>query len=1158
MKAFSPTRAPAWTRMLLLGALVLLALRPTSAATPTTATIVGNLQSELGCASDNDPACTGTRLTYDANDDVWQRTLDVPAGTWSYRVALDDGNGGTYGAGGALDGQALTLTLAAPASVKFYYDNKTRHITVSTLNRPDRSTYFTVTAPGNFQSELGCPGDWQPDCLRSMLQDADGDGVYTLTTTALPAGNYEGKVAINESWDENYGEGGARGGSNLGFAVPSDNAEVRFRFNSTNNTLSITIPGAPAGNIGRARAHWLTPDTLAWPLAEVPEGAVAKLHYDADGAMTLLSTGVQGGASFTLTRDPAGLSAALKAKFPHLASAAAFKLPTAELSRVPAILKGQIALSLTSAAGEPLDATSAQFPGVLDELYTYSGQLGVVWNNGVPTLRVWAPTARGVKLLLFNDSNPATPPTEVAMQAGDKGTWSATGDASWKDRFYLYEVQVYVRATNRVETNRVTDPYSVSLSMNSQRSQIVDLSDAALKPQGWDTLRKPALAAPEDIVLYELHVRDFSINDQTVPEPRRGTFLAFAEQNANGMRHLARLARAGVTHVHLLPAFDIATINEDRSQLKQPAGDLAAMAPNSDQQQAAVHSVRDEDGFNWGYDPYHFDVPEGSYSTNPDGSARILEFREMVKGLSGAGLRTVMDVVYNHTNSSGQNSTSVFDRIVPGYYHRLNSDGNVETSTCCQNTASEHAMFEKFMVDSFVHWAKVYKVDGFRVDLMGHHMKVNMEKVRDALRALTVARDGVDGSSLYVYGEGWNFGEVANNQRGVNATQLNLPGTGIGTFTDRLRDAARGGGPFNHPSEQGFISGLFDSPNSHPQGNADDQRSRLLHYQDLIRVGLAANLADYELVNQRGERVKGSAVDYNGSPAGYAKDPSETINYVSAHDNETLFDAVQLKAPASASLEDRVRMSNLGVSLVALAQGIPFFHAGDELLRSKSMDRNSYNSGDWFNKMDFTYESNNWGVGLPPQGENGRFWEVMGPLLANPALKAGRPQITRALEHFEEMIRIRKSTPLFRLRTAEEVQKKVRFFNSGPTPVPGLVVMGLSDEQATDGVKYVVVVFNANQGKQEYSLSSYAGLDFKLHPVQAESTDPVVRDASFNTASGTFTVPGRSTAVFISSGNRESPPAQGCACNGTGSAGFGALGLLGALALLVRRRRAVV
>jgi pullulanase-type alpha-1,6-glucosidase len=1072
---------------------------------PTRVTVVGDFQSELGCAGDNDPACEATGLTYDASDRVWQGTFTVPAGTWRFRVALNGSASETHGGPQNAD---LVFTQAAAGQVKFYYEHASHYV-------QSTRTGFVAVSPGSFQSELGCPGDWQPDCLRSMLKDTDGDGIYTFSTSALPAGAYECKVALNESWDVNYGQNGVPGGANIGFSVPTNNAAVNFAWDSESRELTVVVDGELAGNIQLARAHWVSQDTLAWdPARPVPEGSSFQLHFDAAGGLTLTPAGVEGGESVALTRDPAGLSAAQRERFPHLAGFLALKVAQADLERVPALLKGQLAVSVKNAQGELLDATGLQLAGVLDALYTFDGALGVTFAGGVPTLRVWAPTARSVSLLLFDDSAPATQPQRVPMTAGAQGTWSVTGNGSWYGRYYLYEVEVFVRRENAVRVNRVTDPYSVSLSTNSLRSQIVDLKDPALQPTGWARLPKPPLAAPEDIVLYELHVRDFSINDTSVPAAERGTFKAFARGN-RGTQHLSRLSQAGVTHVHLLPAFDIATINENRAERQEPAGDLSSYAPDSTQQQAAVNAVADLDGFNWGYDPFHYTVPEGSYSTQPDGPTRTLEFREMVQSLNTRGLNVVMDVVYNHTASAGQDARSVLDRIVPGYYHRLNADGNIETSTCCQNTATEHAMMEKLMVDSLVTWARDYKVDGFRFDLMGHHMRSNMLRVRAALDALTLERDGVDGRRIYLYGEGWNFGEVANNARGVNATQLNMPGTGIGTFSDRLRDAARGGGPFSGLQEQGFISGLFHTPNGTNQGSSQDQRGRLLHFMDLIRVGLAANLRDYAFTNNQGTRVTGAQVDYNGQPAGYALDPQEIITYVSAHDNETLFDAVQLKAPLETPMSERVRMHNMGMSLVALGQGIPFFHAGDELLRSKSLDRNSYNSGDWFNKLDWTYNSNNWGVGLPPARDNESNWPLFGSLLATPSLKPSPGDIQRALEHFEEMLRIRKSTPLLRLRTAADVQRQVTFENVGPGQIPGLIVMTVQGPPKLARER-VVVLFNASNRAHVFSSSVHRGMALKLHPAHMQSTDSRVRQATFTSSNGTFLVPPRTTVVFVS------------------------------------------
>jgi pullulanase len=288
-------------------------------------------------------------------------------------------------------------------------------------------------------------------------------------------------------------------------------------------------------------------------------------------------------------------------------------------------------------------------------------------------------------------------------------------------------------------------------------------------------------------------------------------------------------------------------------------------------------------------------------------------------------------------------------------------------------------------------------------------------------------------------------------------------------------------------------------------------------------VGLAANLRDVRLVDREGKDVSGAEVPYNDQRAGYALDPRENVVYVSAHDNETLFDAIQLKAPRSASIADRVRMNNLAVSLVALSQGVPFFHAGDDMLRSKSMDRNSYNSGDWWNALDFTGTSNNWGVGLPP-GENEKNWPVMRPLLGDPALAPRREHIFASGEHFREMLRIRRSSRLFRLRTAAEVLRHVSFLNTGPDQVVGVIALVLDNrgaERLADGYDRIVVLFNARKDEAVLVAEALRGTSLKLHEVQAASADPVVRLSRFDAASGRFTVPARTTAVFVErSGSR--------------------------------------
>jgi pullulanase-type alpha-1,6-glucosidase len=1078
---------------------------------PSSVTIAGSLQSETGCSGDWQPDCATTHLTLDASDDVWQGTFDVPAGNWEYKAALNDSWDENYGANATRNGANIGLNLASPGAVKFYYSHQTHWVA-------DNRSKVIAVAPGSFQSELGCPGDWQPDCLRSWLQDPEGDGIYSFRTSALPAGDYEVKVALNESWDVNYGAGGVPNGPNIAFTVPAACREMFFSYDPNSHVLTVSAEGAPRGDLRRARAHWLSDDTIAWDLPGATSAWTASLHYAPDGGLSLGPDGVSGGTTIPLTYDPAGLSAAFKAAFPHLAGYKAFRLPADRLAEVPTALKGQLAVSAADANGTPADATALQIPGVLDDLFAYDGPLGVTFAHGQPTVRLWAPTARSVKLQLFSTSSAPAPEAVFDMTLdASTGVWSVGGQRAWAGRFYKYEVEVYVRSTGKVERNVVTDPYSVSLSRNSSRSQIVDLDSRDWMPPGWRSLHKPPLGAPEDIVLYELHVRDFSASDPAVPPALRGTFRAFTV-DSHGTRHLRSLAQAGLTHVHLLPSFDIATIEEDKSKWKDP-GDLSAYSPDSEEQQAKVMAVANEDAYNWGYDPWHYTVPEGSYAIQPDGADRILEFRQMVQGLDRLGLRVVMDVVYNHTTASGQNAKSVLDRIVPGYYHRLNAEGQVEQSSCCENTASEHHMMEKLLVDSVLTWAKHYKVDGFRFDLMGHHMKRNMVKLRQALDALTPERDGVDGSKVYLYGEGWNFGEVANGARGENAIQRNMAGTGIGTFNDRIRDGARGGGPFSGIQEQGFLTGLFVDPNGTDQGSPQDQRARLLERMDWIRVGLAGNLADYSFEDRSGHTVHGRDVDYNGQPAGYTTDPQEVINYVEAHDNDTLFDAIQLKAPVDSTMAERVRMQNLGLSLLAFGQGVPFIHAGAELLRSKSLDRNSYNSGDWFNRLDYTAQHNNWGVGLPPASDNQSNWPVMKPLLGNPALEPVRDDLLRARAHLLEVLAIRKSSPLFRLRTGEQVQERLRFYNTGPDQVPGLIAFGLADEETGPHSPFalVVVLLNAAPETKTLEVPELARRHLRLHPVQSASADPVVRTAGFHRASGTFTVPGRTAAVFVAS-----------------------------------------
>ncbi|RZS90368.1 pullulanase-type alpha-1,6-glucosidase [Motilibacter rhizosphaerae] len=1089
-----------------------------SAAGPDTAvvqsssvTLAGDLDSEMGCTKDWQEDCAAAHLTK-RSDDVWSASFDLPAGSFAYKVAIDDSWDENYGAGASKGGGNIPLVVPAGGKrVTFFYDTRTHWVT-------DDVSSPIVTAAGSFQSELGCTADWSPDCLRSWLQDPDGDGTYTYSTTSIPAGSYETKATVGLGWDEDYGAGGTAGGANIPFTVAADGLRTTFSYDGKSHVLTVTTASAAAKpDLTRQKAYWIDRDTIAWKAGDDPQLSSFRLYTAPDGGLGVDDTDLPGGTSVGLTYDPAGLSAAQKAAFPFLAGYDVLRLPHGwHASDAQAYLTGQLAVARFDDLGHVVDATGLQTSGVIDDVYRSAAgrTLGQTWKGSSGSIALWAPTAKSVELQVFSSATSSAPSTTLALVRDGDGVWTGKVPSAWKGSYYLFDVHVLVPETGKVESNVVTDPYSLGLSKDSTRSLFVDLADASLEPRGWDSLVKPPLLKPEDQSIYELHIRDFSISDPTVPAAHRGTYEAFADTSSAGMEHLRELATSGLTTVHLLPALDFSSVEEDKAQQQQPACDLASYAPDSDQQQACVTAVAGKDGFNWGYDPAHYTTPEGSYATDPDGARRTREFRDMVAALNRVGLRTVMDVVYNHTTDSGQAGTNDLDRIVPGYYHRLDASGAVETSTCCANTATEHLMTGKLLEDSVLTWATAYKVDGFRFDLMGHQPKALMVDLRRKLDALTPAKDGVDGKRVYLYGEGWNFGEVANDARFVQATQANMAGTGIGTFDDRLRDGVRGGGPFDaDPRIQGFASGLYTDPNGDAvNGTADQQRAALLHDEDLVKVGLSGSLKDYSFTSSSGKTVTGAQVDYNGSPAGYTSDPQEGVQYVEAHDNETLFDALAYKLPQSTPMAARVRMQTLALATTALSQGVSFWHAGGDTLRSKSFDSNSFDSGDWFDVLDPTYATNGFGRGLPPKASNGAKWSYMQPLLADPALEPTKADILSAKAQAESLLRIRSTSPLLHLGTAALVQQKLSFPATG---TPGVIVMRLDDTVGPDvdpALRGMVVVFNATPSATVQTVPG-AGAGWSLSPVQAAGSDPVVRAAS---ASGSaFSVPARTVAVFV-------------------------------------------
>ena len=1077
---------------------------------PTAVSVPGSFNAAIGCPGDWQPDCPAAQLSRRSNNDVWARTVHLDAGAYEYKAALNMTWDVSYGLHGGGDNIPLVVP-AGGADVTFYYDELTHWVTADV-------TAPLVTAAGSFQSELGCPADWSPDCLRSWLEDPDGDGTFTFTTTAIPAGDYEVKAAVGLSWTVNYGADGALGGANIAFTVAKNGNPTTFSYDSQTHVLTVSAAsGLPS--ITAPKAYWLAANYLAWDLGGRPAGTSYALYAAPEGGLAVTDTGVTGGTGYPLTVDPNGLPASVRATFPAQAGLGALRLDGVSRATVKRLLRGQVAVVALDAYGVPVAGSGLQIPGVLDDVYAAANtaKLGLTWKRSRPSLALWAPTARSVSLKVYRSGADSAAVATVPMTRSSRtGVWSVRGRQAWRGRYFLYQVRVFVPETGKVETNLVTDPYSVGLSENSTRSMFVDLADRSLAPKHWAKLHKPKV--PVDQAITELHLRDFSVSDPTVPATHRGTYEAFTDRKSQAVKYLRGLSKAGMTTVHLLPLADFATIDEDASTWVTPDCDLASYPPDSTQQQACVKPTLSKDGFNWGYDPLHWTTPEGSYSTRPDGSARTREFRDMVGAINRNGQRVVMDVVYNHTTDAGQGGRNDLDKIVPGYYHRLDPSGNVYSSTCCPDTATEHTMMGKLMVDSVLTWATEYKVDGFRFDLMGHQPKALMVELRHRLDRLTSRRDGVDGKSIYLYGEGWNFGEVADNALFVQATQQNMAGTGIGTFNDRIRDAVRGGGPFDtDPRIQGFGSGLFTDPNGvAANGSTAEQKARLLASMDLIKVGLSGNLADYTFLDRTGATTTGAGVDYNGQPAGYTSQPHEAINYVDAHDNETLYDGLTYKLPADTSMADRIRMQTLALSTTAFSQGVSFWQTGSDALRSKSFDGNSYDSGDWFNVLDPSLQTNGFGRGLPVSSTDK--WVYAQPLLADPALKPTPADLRQAEAQSRTLLRIRAERPLLRLGSARLVEQKLTFPIGGPDQTPGVITMRIDDtvgRRVDHRVRGMVVVFNAGDTATTQTVAAAAGQRYRLDPLQRRGSDPVVKRAAYDGATGGFTVPARTVAVFL-------------------------------------------
>lgn len=527
------------------------------------------------------------------------------------------------------------------------------------------------------------------------------------------------------------------------------------------------------------------------------------------------------------------------------------------------------------------------------EQFKYDGELGAIYSSEKTDFLMWDPAADSVKLNLYGTDGEAykcPAKDSIEMKKENNGIWKASVDGNLDGCYYNYIVTIDGKE------NEITDPYAKAVGINGIRSMVVNLQKT--NPEGWNEDKRPELKNPTDATIYEMHIRDFSIDENSgVNIEYRGKYKGVWQENTTipgtdiktGIAHLKEL---GINTVQIMPSFDFRSIDETKTDNSQ---------------------------YNWGYDPQNYSAPEGSYSMNPyDGKMRITEFKEMVKELHKNGIKVVMDVVYNHT---GATEDSLFNLAVPGYYYRQDDKGAFSNGSGCGNeTASDRYMVRKLIVDSVKYWASEYHIDGFRFDLMAVHDIDTMKEIRTEL-------DKID-KSILVYGEGWTGGtsSLDSSKQSLKANIAEFGEMQIGAFSDDLRDGLKGN--------------VFDD-------NDDAFLLGRANCEDTIKFGIVASTQH--------DGIDYSSVNYSKKP--WANEPYQTINYASCHDNMTLWDKLNTtgKDLSKSELIDRNKMS---AAIVLTSQGIPFMQAGEEFARTKTnedgtFNGNSYNSPDSVNKLDW-------------------------------------------------------------------------------------------------------------------------------------------------------------------------------------------------------------
>ena len=573
----------------------------------------------------------------------------------------------------------------------------------------------------------------------------------------------------------------------------------------------------------------------------------------------------------------------------------------------------------------------------------FGNDLGALIIDDKTQFKVWAPNSTAVFLNLYNDGECGSPYEIATMQKQEKGVWTATISKNLDGVFYTYTFEY---GGHRTET---IDIYAKACGVNGDRGAVVDFKTT--DPKGWDKVKKPECKSPCDAVIYETNVRDFSIDKSSgVSEKHRGRFLAFTESGTSykGTKTcLAHLKSLGITHIHLLPVFDFATIDE-----KIP--------------------ITENQNYNWGYDPKNYNCLEGSYSTDPyDPKVRIREFKEMVKSLHENNIGVIMDVVYNHTYESEKSS---FHRTFPFYYHRTVHNWFSNGSGCGNELATERAMVRKYILDSVEFWAREYKIDGFRFDLMGLIDIETVNLIRDKLNEID--------PQILMYGEGWTGGESPLPSVKLAYKWNSYQFARVGLFNDNIRDAVKGA-VFNI-YDKGYVSGDLLTAN-------------------VIKRGLAGSIPHSQL---------------NGNDeACFAYNPTQTINYCEAHDNHTLWDKLTVSAEHFTDNE-RVKMDKLAAAIVILSQGVPFLELGQDFLRSKPT---VLNESETLGSKYVPYSGNSYNA---PDDTNSIKWNQ-------------KHENISVFEYYKELIAIRKKYPQLRLTKREDVEAYMRFFDTGDGNIIG-------------------------------------------------------------------------------------------------------------------------